>query len=160
MSTHPIPLCPACHCVMAGPPAHNPHSFNCPEQTREQILKRLTHAHASALERLNRIWDLNKEVARWQGKFNTLRLENNALRRRLRKQEAPAPEPQWHNPERIKLSLGETEKGWRFLLKDEMTIPPDGQVFLRKSGVWADSCLQGLERDLGSSYRTRTPLPK
>ena len=168
-----MPFCQSCYNPM--PPdqeGRNPHKRDCPNQSPEQMLAVIKTQMTEFVWRSNLFVKTHHTAEFWQAKFHTLRLENNGLRRQLRKQAAPAPGPepdisavhfpgpQWHNPERIKMSLYEVGEGWRFLRADEMTIPPDGQIFLRKRGVWADSCLQGLERDLGSSYRTRTPLPK
>jgi len=140
----------------------NMHKRDCPNQSPEQMLAVIKSQMTESVQR-NDLWVRTHHTAEfWQSKFHTLRLENNGLRRRLRKQTpaAPAPEPQWHNPNRLSLPPHEIAEGWRFLRADEMTIPPDGQIFLRYCGLWADSCLRGIERDLGSTYRTRTPLPK
>lgn len=62
---------------------------------------------------------------------------------------------EWHNPDNLsKEQLGE---GWRFLLKDEMIVPEDGEFWA--FGGWVRSNNKGKERDETRTYRTRQPLP-
>lgn len=156
-----MPFCQSCYNPM--PPdqeGRNPHKRDCPNQSPEQMLAVIKMQMGEAA------WDKNQWVkasnnrVMWQAKFHTLRLENNGLRRRLRKQEAPAkgPEPRGYNPN--SLTPEQIGDGWRLLAYDEAVVPKDGQIWERASGQWMDSILQGYHKDFSSAYRTRTPLPK
>jgi hypothetical protein len=101
----------------------------------------------------------NERAELWQAKFHTLRLENNGLRRRLRKQAAPAPapEPQWHNPD--KLTPDQIGDGFRLLAKHETVLPSDADLWTDR---WSESMCRGETFNSHGilTYRTRTPLPK
>lgn len=159
MSTHPVPLCPSCNQPVGTEPLkYNPHTYGCPEQTKEQLIKRLLDEVKHSRRFLDRIGEVRKDVQFWQAKFHTLRLENNGLRCRLRKQTAPAPvpEPQWHNPESV--PEDELTDGRRFLTVSETELPGDTEIYFHGHGWFA--ARNELPRCDQLTYATRTPLPK
>ena len=156
-----MPFCQSCYNPM--PPdqeGRNPHKRDCPNQSPEQMLAVIKTQMTEFVWRSNLFVKTHHTAEFWQAKFHTLRLENNGLRRRLRKQAAPAPalEHMGYNPN--SLTPEQIGDGWRLLAYGEAVVPEDGQIWERASGQWMDSILQGQHKDFSSAYRTRTPLPK
>lgn len=166
INIHPIPFCHSCYNPMPPMPPEqqerNPHKRDCPNQSPEQMLAVIKTQMTESVWRNELFVRTHHQAGFWQAKFHTLRLENNGLRRRLRKQ--AAPEPQWHNPENVDPGcLGE---GFRFLTKEETILPCDADFHVGDVGgvhdtrFWFCSSTPGQRRQESMTYRTRTPLPK
>ena len=156
--------CPHCNQrKFASHPEHNYHQFDCPEQTKEQLLETVRKYNETAHRYAQRVHVMHGMVNLWQGKFHTLRLENNALRKQVAKGKMKA-EPQWHNPESLFLSVEEKQEGWRFLRSDEQTIPPMTEFFDDATQKWVSfvepSHYSGcFHKGYSKTWRTKTPLP-
>lgn len=156
MSTHPIPICPICYAPQTDPdPEKNPHRQNCANRSKKDMLADIEWFKTRRIKARN-------DAEFWQAKFHTLRLENNGLRRRLRKQSAPAPapEPQWHNPEDYPLTAEEKADGWRFLTAGEATVPADAMFKYNHAAGMTRWSWDDAIRYEQITYFTRTPLPK
>lgn len=152
MSTHPIPVCPLCYAPQTDPdPEKNPHRQNCANRSKKDMLADIEWFKTGRIKARN-------DASIWQAKFHTLRLENNGLRRRLRKQAAPTPEPQWHNPDSMGDDIVKSGDGWRLILKEEFYLPENTQYYHWWNKKWVDTKDACRVGDV--TYRTRTPLPK
>ena len=79
--------CPHCNYrKFASHPEHNYHKSDCPEQSKEQLIESVRKSNAVGHCYAERIRNLHTHITQWQGKFHTLRLENNALRKQVTKQ--------------------------------------------------------------------------
>ena len=149
--------CPHCNNrKFASHPEHNYHKFDCPEQSKEQLIESIRKQNAVGHRYVERIRNLHTHITQWQGKFHTLRLENNALRKQVAKQKMKA-EPQWHNPDDVTLSEQEKKAGWRFLTVGEKIVPQGCKVWV--SGRWMETMLSGSDRPRNGTYVTTEPLP-
>ena len=169
MSHQQTPYCQSCYNPMpSDQEGRNPHRRDCPNQSPEQMIA-VIKTQIAEFSRHSHLWvEKYHKASRWQAKFHTLRLENNGLRRQLRKQSAPAPgpepkmadlEPQWRNPERYPASL--LTDGRRFLTADEKVLPADAEFYDDFATVpeWAPVS-DGHTILTTLTYATRTPLPK
>ena len=163
MSHQPTRYCTSCYNpVPPDQEGRNPHKRDCPKQSPEQMLAVIKMQMGEAAWDKNQWVKASNNMVVWQAKFHTLRLENNGLRRRLRKQSAPAPapEPQWHNPEDYPLTAEEKADGWRFLTAGEVTIPADAMFKYNHTAGMNKWHGDDDTRCDEITYFTRTPLPK
>lgn len=152
-------FCPICYGAQIddNPRRYN-HRATCSNRPAEDLLADIEWFKTGRIK-------VRNDAALWQAKFHTLRLENNGLRRRLRRRlrKQAAPAPQWHNP----AGLGEfwvgRGLGWRFLVQEETTLPYDAQCWNPSpDSGWFEVGDCGHPRfiDKSLTYRTKAPLPK
>ena len=147
--------CPHCNNrKFASHPEHNYHKFDCPEQTKEQLIESVRKSNAVGHCYAERIRNLHTHITQWQGKFHTLRLENNALRKQVAKQPKKS-DREWHNPERFPKSI--LTGGRRFLTVEEAWLPDDAEIYLEFEHRWCGAEV-GL-RSPNLTYATKTVLP-
>lgn len=65
----------------------------------------------------------------------------------------------WHNPENYPLTPEEMAEGWRFLTKDETTLPDDAKFKYTPDGAMHRGYAEDRDRQNSITYFTRAPLP-